>query len=171
MKKQYVHVFAVCVAVAALGLGTMVYAQVPASATGTAMSAAAAKKARLQEAVMGMERSLEARIAGLEGLAGRIQSRMGKMQAEGKDMVIAVAKFAEAQKRIAEAKAELANLKKANAAMVASAKPATAFGNIKNKLAKNVAVKIKDAHKALVDTVVIMKGQRGSATSSASIAQ
>ncbi|EKD24087.1 MAG: hypothetical protein ACD_81C00113G0001 [uncultured bacterium] len=49
-------------------------------------------------------------------------------------------------------------MKKANVAMVASTKPATAFANIKNKLAKNVTTKIKVAHKALVETIVSMKG-------------
>lgn len=162
MKKQYIYMITVCIAV--LGLGAIAHAQTPTSATGTPAATAAAKKARLQEAVTNMERSFEARITGLEGLAGRIQTRIGKLQLEGKDMTAATAKLTEAQKRITEAKTELATLKKADVAMVASAKPATAFGNVKNKYAKNITVKIKAAHKALVETIVLMKGQRGSAT-------
>ena len=148
----------------------LAHAQTPASATGTPAATAAAKKARLQDAVTVMERSFEVRIAGLEGLARRIQTRIGKLQSEGKDMTAASAKLAEAQKRITEAKTELAALKKADTAMVASAKPATAFGNVKNKFAKNVTAKIKATHATLVETVVIMKGQGvPTATSSAPV--
>lgn len=164
MKKQLVYVM---VMAAVLGTGAVAHAQtapattkvVPKTATTSVAEAKAAKKARLQEAVTKMERSLEARVGNLDSLAARIQTRIGKIQAEGKDMTAASAKLVEAQKKIAEAKAELAKLKTANATMVASAKPATAFANIKNRSAKTVVVKIKEAHKALVDTITIMKGQ------------
>lgn len=128
------------------------------------MDAKTAKKMKLQGAVAKMEQSLEVRIGNLDGLAARIQTRIAKLQAEGKDMTMASAKLAEAQVAIAAAKTELATLKKADAAMVAAAKPATAFAGIKNKTTKNVVAKIKIAHKALVDTVVIMKGQGGAAS-------
>lgn len=167
MKKRYIYMVVACIAV--LGLGAMAHAQTPPSATGTPAATAAAKKARLQEAVANMERSFEARIAGLEGLAGRIQTRIGKLQLEGRDMTAATAKLAEAQKRITEAKTELATLKRADVAMIASAKPATAFGNVKNRYAKNITTKIKAAHKALVETIVLMKGQKGSATTTAPV--
>ena len=147
------------------GFSAVAYAQVPTTTTPQPAVTAtqkpltpAAKKVRLQEAVTGLERSLEVRIATLEEVAMRIQSRIAKLQLEGKDMTIASAKLVEAQKAITGAKTELATMKKANVAMVASTKPATAFANIKNKLAKNVTTKIKAAHKALVETIVSMKG-------------
>lgn len=168
MKKQYIYMAMGCAVL--LGAGMLAHAQAPASATGTPAATAAAKKARLQNAVTVMERSFEVRIAGLEGLASRIQTRIGKLQTEGKDMTAASVKLAEAQKRITEAKTELSALKKADTAMVASAKPATAFGNVKNKFAKNVTAKIKAIHATLVETVVIMKGQGvPTATSSAPV--
>lgn len=167
---------------AVLGGGAVTHAQTPAMPTAapqvmpTAPTAAtptqpvdakAAKKAKLQEAVRKMEQSLETRIMNLDGLAARIQTRIAKIQMEGKDTTVANAKLAEARAAIMAARTELENLKKADAAMVASAKPATGFVNIKNKTAKNVVVKIKAAHKALVDAIVIMKGQGapGAATS------
>ena len=171
MKKQYICMLAGCVAL--LGSAVLVHAQAPTSVPGTATTTAAAKKARLQGAVAAMERNFEVRIAGLESLAGRIQTSIAKIQIGGKDMTAASAKLVAAQKLIAEAKAELANLKKADTTMVAAAKPATAFGNVKNRFAKNVTAKIKAAHAALVETIVIMKGQgaSGSATSSTSTVQ
>jgi len=159
--------------VALLGSVALVHAQAPASAAGTATSTAAAKRARLQGAVTAMERNFEVRITGLESLAGRIQTRIAKVQISGGDMTAASVKLAAAQTLIGEAKAELANLKKADTTMVAAARPATAFGNVKNRFAKNVTTKIKAAHAALVETIVIMKGQgaSGSATSSAPTVQ
>lgn len=142
-------------------------------AIGTTTSGVAGKKARLQEAVTGLERSFEARIMGLDGIAGHIQTRIAKLQMEGKDMTLVNAKFAAAQKLISAAKADLASLKKANATMVASKKPAVAFGTIKNKLVKNSTNRIKAAHAALVETIVLMKGSgsSSSATSSTSTVQ
>ncbi|HAL24251.1 TPA: hypothetical protein DDZ49_02445 [Candidatus Wolfebacteria bacterium] len=160
-----------------MGGGMVAHAQVPTmpavppqaqtAAPVAPVDAKAAKKVRLQEAVRKVEQSLMVRITNLEGLAAKIQARIAKIQAEGKDMTLANTKLADAQKAIVAAKAELAILTKADTAMIASAKPATGFANIKNKTAKNVVVKIKAAHKALVDVIVIMKGQGtpGSATS------
>lgn len=171
MKKQFIYIIAGAVV---LGVGTVAHAQtpvapatapqvtpvVPTMATPTQpVDAKAAKKAKLQEAARKVEQSLEVRIANLESLAARIQTRIGKMQLEGKDVTAANIKLTEARAAIAVAKTELNNLKKADAVMVASAKPATAFANIKNKTAKNVVTRIKAAHKALVDTIVLMKGQ------------
>jgi hypothetical protein len=171
MKKQIVYGLVVGMLV---GTGAIAHAQVapipapavmsapilaPATTTTAPISAKAAKKAKLQEAVTKMEHSLQVRIANLDDLAVRVQTRIGKMQQEGKDVTVANAKLVEAQKAIALAKAEMEKLKKANASMVASAKPTVGFANVKNKLVKNVTVKIKAAHKALVDTIVIMKGQ------------
>lgn len=123
------------------------------------LSAKAAKKARLQEAVMKLENSLQVRVTNLEDIAMRVQSRIAKMQQAGNDTNAATLKLMEAQEAIAAAKTDLATLKKADVAMVASAKPLAAFANIKNKTAKNVVVKIKAAHKALVEVVVLIKGQ------------
>ena len=127
------------------------------------------KKERLQEAVKKLENSFEVRITNLDSLAARIQTRIAKLQQGGKDMTAATVKLTEAQKAIVAAKAELAILKKADATMVASKKPATAFAVIKAKTAKNVTVKIKAAHKALVDTVVLMKGQGVAATTTPAV--
>lgn len=179
MKKQFIYVM---MGVMVLGTGAIAHAQTPAIPTPAPqvaptvptaktptqlIDAKAAKKAKLQEAARKMEQNLETRIMNLDGLAARIQTRIAKIQLEGKDMATANAKLAEAQVAIMAAKTELENLKKADVAMVASAKPATGFVNIKNKTAKNVVVKIKAAHKALVDAIVIMKGQGtpGTATS------
>lgn len=137
--------------------------------TSMAPSPMMTKKERLQEAVKKLENSLEVRITNLDSLAARIQTRIAKLQQGGKDMTAATVKLAEAQKAIAVAKAELAILKKADATMVASKKPATAFATIKTKTAKNVTVKIKAAHKALVDTVVLMKGQGVAATTTPAV--
>lgn len=164
MKKHFIYI---TIGIAVLGMGAIANAQAYPSATITAprvattspVDAKAAKKAKLQEVVTKLEGSLEVRIMNLDSLATRIQTRITKIQAKGGDMTTASAKLAEAQKAIAEAKTELANLRKADVAMIASAKPATAFATIKKKTAKNVVVKIKAAHKALVDTIVIMKGQ------------
>lgn len=186
MKKQLTHVL---IGLSVLGVGVVaVNAQttVPpmpptipqgapaapggaATAATTTMMPVLTKKAKLQNAVTKLEGSFMVRISNLDGLAARIQTRIGKLQQGGKDMTVASVKLAEAQKLIAEAKTELANLKKADTAMVASAKPATAFAAIKNKTAKNVVVKIKAAHKALVDTIVIMKGQGGVATTTPAV--
>lgn len=180
MKNQYTYIAIVCAVL--LGTGVVAQAQtttttqqVIATSTKVTATSTITKKARLQDAVSKMERSFEVRITGLEGLAARIQTRIAKTELGGKDMTAAKTALTEAQKRIAEAKAELVSLKKADVAMVASAKPATAFVNIKNKFAKNVTTKIKAAHKALVDTITIMKGQGvttpSTATSSTSTAQ
>lgn len=180
MKKQFTYIV---MGIAVLGAGAVAHAQTPivpatisqvaatsSMATSTSViGAKATKKAKLQEAVGRMENSLQVRIANLDDFAQRIQSRMAKMQTEGKDMTAANAKFAEAQKAIALAKTEMANLKKADAAMIASTKPATAFVNIKNKTAKNVVVRIKAAHAALVDVIVIMKGQGTSASATSTV--
>ena len=176
MKKQISYI---TIGIMAIGMGGMiVHAQVipvppiPAVTTVASSSpvdAKTEKKARLQEAVMRLEHSLDVRIANLDGLAGRIQTRIAKVQLEGKDMTAANAKLGEAKKAIADARAALTALQKADAAMVASTKPATAFANIKNKTAKNVVVKIKAAHKALVDTVVIIKGQMMPASATSTV--
>lgn len=180
MKKQFTYavlgVMALSVSAIAnvqAAMPTAAQQAAPTAATATAptqaVDAKAAKKMRLQNAVAGLEQSLETRIMNLEGLALRIQTRITKIQSGGKDMSAASAKLAEAQAAIAAARTELANLKKANVAMIASAKPATAFASIKAKTAKNVVIKIKAAHKALVDAIVIMKGQGtpGAATTTA----
>lgn len=133
---------------------------VPVMGTSTApLNAKAAKKAKLQEAVTKLENSLQVRISNLDDLAMRLQSRIAKMQQASDNMTAATVKLMAAQKAIAAAKADLAILKKADVAMVASTRPAAVFANIKNRTAKNVATKIKAAHKALVDVVVIIKGQ------------
>lgn len=178
MNKQYTYVLVGCVI--ALGVGTIARAQTypsvpqvsPAlvkTATSSPVNAKEAKKIKLQGAVTAMERNFEVRIALLDDLEARIATRIGKAQQEGRDMIAASAKLEEARKRIAEAKVELTNLKKANVTMVASTKPAVAFGNIRNKSVKNVTAKIKTAHAALVDAITIIKGQGvvGSATSTA----
>ena len=130
-------------------------------AKGVPANAKETKKMKLLETVTRLEMSLQARITNLEGVAGKIQARIGKIQQGGGDVTAATMKFAEAQKRITEAKTALGVMKAANIKMANAAKPAVAFGTIKNKLAKDVTVSIKAAHRALVDTVVIMKGQGG----------
>lgn len=177
MKKQ---ILIGLIGVSLLASGSAVHAQsvvgtttaVTATSTATTskpLSATAMKKLMLQTAVTKMENSLQVRIDNLDDFAQRIQERIRKSQLEGKDMTLASAKLVVAQKAITAVKAEMAILKKADTAMVASAKPLTGFTNIKNKLVKNVATKIKTAHTALVDTIVAMKGQGMPASATSTI--
>jgi hypothetical protein len=175
MKKQIIISL---IGVALLGTGAITYAQgvpspvtaptptqtqvVPTSipvTTSAPISAKEAKQAKLQGAITKMENDLQVRITNLDSLASRIQTRIGKMQQEGKDVTAATTALVNAQKIIASAKTDLVTLQKRISTMVVSKTPTAGFATVKKSATLGVAAKIKAAHKALVDTIVIMKRQ------------
>lgn len=112
---------------------------------------------RIRGFIDNMENRFNVHIRNLDSLAQRIQNRIDKLVGEGRDMSNAQVKLNEAKIKIQEAKDELAKLKQGVDDMLLSASPKKAFINVKGKLVKAVTVKIKAAHKALVDTIVILR--------------
>ncbi len=115
------------------------------------------KMLRIRGFIDNMENRFNVHIRNLDSLAQRIQNRIDKLVGEGKDMSKVQAKLNEAKTKIQEAKDELAKLKQGVDDMLSSASPKKAFINVKGKLVKAVTAKIKAAHKALVDTIVILR--------------
>lgn len=119
---------------------------------------------RIRGFVDNMENRFNIHIRNLDSLAQRIQNRIDKLVGEGKDMFKVQTKLNEAKTKIQEAKDELTKLKQGVEDMLLSASPKKTFTNVvKGKLVKAVIVKIKAAHKALVDTIVILRKEAGPA--------
>ena len=113
---------------------------------------------QMQAAASNLEQSLQARIAALDAIAANIQSRIGKMQQEGKDMTAATTALVNAQKAIAAAKTDLATLQKRIATMITSKNPRAGLATVKRSATLGVVAKIKVAHKALTDMLPLLKG-------------
>lgn len=107
-----------------------------------------------------MAKRFEAALEREKKLGERIQSRLDKAKANGKDIVQAQAALDRAKTAWQEAKAVLENAKGKLEGMLASDDPKTAFDQIRS-LVESARDKIKDAHAAYVDVIAALKGIGG----------
>lgn len=116
------------------------------------------EKSKRVEAFFGtMVRKFEAAISRLRTLADRIDSRLDKFEEAGKDVSVLRTSLDKAKMVIDEAENSLDKAKEEFNALSQSEKPEEYFKKVKNVVA-DVAQKIKDAHKALVDVINSTKG-------------
>ena len=108
------------------------------------------RDANIRKFFANMARRLENMISRLEQLAGRIESRLKKFEERGADVTGAREKLA-----LAQAKGKLEGV-------LSSRNPKEAFKEVREGLVKGVAVKIREAHEALVVAVRELKNTRPS---------
>jgi len=106
--------------------------------------------------VMKIATRFDVNVRNLESLSSRISSRINKFDQQGKDTTEAKAKLNEANTKIQETKDAIISLQAGINAAISSTTPKKTFTASKDKLVKGVMDKIKAAHKALVETVVIL---------------
>ena len=99
---------------------------------------------------------LEARIETENATAGRIASRLEKIKANGKDVSSAEMRLDAAKVKIEAAKTDIASAKSAGASIAAGATK-DVIEAVKTAL-KKAEASVKDAHNALVQVVVSLKG-------------
>lgn len=122
------------------------------------------KMQAVRNIAMRLANRFDVNIRVLDSLSSRISSRINKFDQAGKDTTQAKAKLNEANVRIQEAKDALLKMQQGIEAAITSATPKKTFAASKDKLVKGVMDKIKAAHKALVDTIVILVKVSESAT-------
>ena len=120
------------------------------------------RDANIRKFFANMARRLENMISRLEQLAGRIESRLKKFEERGADVTGAKEKLTLARTKIAEAKEALAEAKGKLEGVLSSRNPKEAFKEVREGLVKGVAVKIREAHEALVVAVRELKNTRPS---------
>lgn len=129
------------------------------TATTTTINVSSSAEGKLQSArngIMRVANRFDVHIRNLESLSSRIASRINKIEQSGKDTTQAKAKLNEANMKIQESKDALVKLQQDFETAITSASPKKNFAASKDKLVKGVMDKIKAAHKALVETVVIL---------------
>lgn len=163
----------VILSVSLFSFGFVAFAQSQEIATGTASSAAVTSTAQRMQAArnfaMKMGNRFDVNLRTLTSLSSRVSNRINKLVEQGADMTEAKAKLNGANLKIQEAKDSLVSLQQGIESAIVSAQPKKAFAAIKVNSIKGVMDKIKAAHKALVDTIVILqktaKSQNVTATS------
>lgn len=97
----------------------------------------------------------------LDSLAQRIENWVIRASQEGKDVISAQANLNDAKMKIQEAQEAAIKLRTDIDDMIYADNPKEKFGIIKNDMTKNVAEKIKAAHRALVQVIISLKNQYG----------
>jgi hypothetical protein len=115
------------------------------------------KAGRIEAFFAQMVRRMEAAIDRLEKLADRMATRLDKFEDSGKDVADFRIGLDMARDLLVAAETSLDEAKEAFNDMSLSENYKTAFQEVK-RLVRDVAAKIKDAHKALVDVINSIKG-------------
>ncbi len=136
-----------------LAFGASALAQEPAQANKPQLSE------RLQERIINLASNVvnrnDAAIKRLDNIAGRIESRMQKLGAEGIDTSLPLERFNQGKVSLQNAKDKTATLTSAASAL-ASDNPRGAFTSLVEQFRK-IRQDLNAAHQAFTDTVQIMK--------------
>lgn len=159
-----------------IGIFSLVGAQnVPGSGTSTGPAAGQLKFKVAEEKVLKirntfviMENRFTVQLRNLDLVASRIQNWIDRAITEGKDVSDVKIKLEEAKVKIQEAKDALAKIKTDIENIFYSDKPKTAFNAIKDAPKKVIVVKIKEAHRALVEAIIVLKKHYGVSTQATS---
>jgi chromosome segregation ATPase len=120
-----------------------------------------------KDRVRGWLRRMQARLGGLidrlDRLADRIERRIQKAADAGKDVARARAALADARTKIAEARRSLDAMTAQLETILKDNPPREAFAKVK-ELQKGVFAKIREAHRALVHVLVVLRGNSGDAS-------
>ena len=131
------------------------------------------RKDRVRQFWSNMAGKIEKAVERLTQMSDRIESRLNKFEQEkGKDVSKARAKLAEGRRHIQLAKDSWTEAKARYEELINSANPRPMFERARAKVKETIS-HLKEAHAALVDAVVALKGASGKtphATSSASSA-
>lgn len=114
---------------------------------------------RIEQFFNNMARKFENAIDRLNNLADRIDSRLKKTEDAGNDVAKQRDLLKVARDKITAVETALSDAKAKFAEMAKSENPKEAFKKVK-ELIKGVAQKVKEAHRALVDVVISLKGLR-----------
>jgi len=116
------------------------------------------ERAKKIEAFFGsMIRKFEAAISRLRILADRIDSRLDKFEDEGKDVSSLRTALDNARNTIESAEDALDKAKEEFTTFASTENPKEYFAKVKEVI-HNVAVKVRESHKALVDVINLIKG-------------
>lgn len=114
---------------------------------------------RVEQFFNNMVRKFENAIDRLNNLADRIDSRLKKTEDAGNDVAKQRDLLKVARDKITAVETALSDAKAKFAEMAKSENPKEAFKKVK-ELARGVAEKVKEAHRALVEVVTSLKGLR-----------
>lgn len=107
---------------------------------------------RLMNLAANMSNRMDSAVARLQNVTGRLNSRLGKMEIEGKDVTAARTELALAQSKLDEAKRNLATIDTEVNAFVGSATPRENWNNLKNTYLNTRAL-IITAHQSILATI------------------
>lgn len=116
---------------------------------------------RIEQFFKQMTDKFEAALDRLDGLAGRIEERINAAASSGKDVTGARSELEKGRVKIKEAASELESAKTKYAEAIKNPDVKAAFADVK-KIVQGIAVKVKDAHAALIRTITVLKGVSGS---------
>ncbi len=118
------------------------------------------RKARIQAYFEKMFKRLDAAIARQDVLADRIESRIKKFEAEKADVAEAKRLLTDARAAVDTARTALADAKSSVENILMTEENAKETFTQTKKVVESVVMQIKQAHKALVDSIVVLKGKR-----------
>jgi hypothetical protein len=107
---------------------------------------------RLRNLAANMSNRMDSAVARLQNVTDRLQSRLSKMEGEGKDINAARSELALAQTKLDEAKRNLATIDTEVNAFVGSATPRENWNNLKNTYLTTGAL-IVAAHQSILATI------------------
>ena len=124
------------------------------------------KAQRIEQFFANMMQKFQEAIDRLKGVADKIESRLTASTADPADLAVLQTKLTAARASITEAETALADAKVKYADAVSSADFKESFKKVR-ALVEGVAIKVKEAHRALVDVTSSIKelGARGRASS------